>query len=115
MRSTAIHNNVSFQSLLINSLKRIPATKTTKRKVVDGAQVITSEEAINIMKKKDEEKNKPKKKKNNQEEENPLEVVGDHIQQLLDKNLDSENEILDDNLLENLTQSSDGSDLLDEL
>lgn len=113
--STDIHNNVSFESLLINSLKQIPATKTTKRKVVSGAQVITSEEAINIMKKKDEEKNKPKKKKKNQEEENPLEVVEDHIQQLLDQNLDYENEILDDNLLENITQSSDESDLLNEL
>jgi len=60
-------------------------------------------------------KNKPKKKKKHQEEENLLEVVENHIQQLLVQNLDFENEILDDNILENLTQSSDESDLINEL
>jgi len=34
---------------------------------------------------------------------------------LIDQNLDSENEIINDILLKNLTQSSDGSDLLNEL
>jgi len=107
----ASHSDVSFESLLINSLKQIPVTKTTKRKVVSGAQVITSEKAIHIMKKKDEEKNKPKKKN---QEENLIEEVEDYIQHLIDQNLDSDNEIIDDILLENITQSSNGSDLLNE-
>lgn len=50
----------------------------------------------------------------NQEEENHI-GVNDHIQHIIDQNLDSENEIHDEDLLENLTQPSDGSDLLNEV
>lgn len=42
------HEHASFESLLINSLKQIPIAKTSKRKVISGAQVITFEEAIYI-------------------------------------------------------------------
>lgn len=102
----------SFEELLLSFMKQVGSQKSSKRKVTSGASVITSEEAIQMLREKDNEKKTPKKKKKRvatiQEdtEKNENEI----IDKVINNNIN-----FDDDLLLNLSVCSNESDLLNEI
>lgn len=60
--SIASTNHTSFEQLFLSSMKQVASQKQSKRKITNGETVITSEEAIKILRVKDNEKKKPKEK-----------------------------------------------------
>lgn len=62
--SSSAHSHVTFEELLLSSMKQVTNRKTSKRKVTSGVSIITSEEAIEILRAKDNEKKNQKKRKN---------------------------------------------------
>jgi len=60
--NSTVPSNNSFEILLLNSMKQATFEKQTKRKITGVASVITSEEAVQILKEKANLKNIPKHK-----------------------------------------------------
>lgn len=105
----------TFEEMLINSMKQIPTENKKRRQVSSGATVITSEEAIIILKEKEKEKSKIKSyKRKKQAEEVPVmeaDVSDKNIDNIIEQNLGSITEDLD----LNFTLGVEESDLLNQL
>jgi len=109
--NSTVSNNNSFEILLLNSMKQATFEKQTKRKITGGASVITSEEAVQILKEKANLKNIPKHKTTKKKIEKELCTEGgiDDIQNIIDINIDNYNED------QNLILSDNECNLLDDL
>lgn len=105
----------TFEEMLLNSMKQIPIENTKRRQVSSGASVITSEEAITILREKYLEKSKPiNNKRMKQADEAPVNethIADINTEYIIEQNLDSFNEDLD----LNFSLDSDDNDLLNEL